>query len=138
MRVLIDTNVLLDVLCNRPDFLQDSSNVFKLCEIGKIEGYISALSIPNIVYILRKEMDFKQASEIIRKLSLIFSIEDLKGDDMLKALVEPFNDFEDALQVIAAKRCKATYIITRNTKDFVNSPILAVEPRKYLERLLMD
>ena len=53
MKVLIDTNVILDVLCNRPDFLENSLKIWKLCEVKKIEGYISALSIPNIVYILR-------------------------------------------------------------------------------------
>ena len=52
MKVLIDTNIILDVLLNRRDFVDDSAKIFKLCEIKKIKGYISALSIPNIVYII--------------------------------------------------------------------------------------
>ena len=56
MKVLIDTNVILDVLCNRVDIAEASSKVWKYCEVDKLEGYISALSIPNIVYILRKEL----------------------------------------------------------------------------------
>ena len=55
MKVLIDTNVILDVLCGRTDFLEDSSKVWKYCEINKIEGYISALSVPN---------DLKKAAEM--------------------------------------------------------------------------
>ena len=57
MKLLIDTNVILDVLCNRPEFVYDASKVFKFCEVKKVDGYICALSIPNIVYIMRKELD---------------------------------------------------------------------------------
>ena len=54
MKVLIDTNIILDVLCKRPDFYEDSAKVFKLCEVKRISGVISALSIPNIMYILKR------------------------------------------------------------------------------------
>lgn len=46
MKVLIDTNVILDVLCKREGFFEDADKIFKLCEVKKIEGYISALSFP--------------------------------------------------------------------------------------------
>ena len=55
MKALIDTNVILDVLCSRKSFVKFSSIVWKYCEVSRIKGYISALSVPNIVYILRKE-----------------------------------------------------------------------------------
>ena len=57
MKVLIDTNVILDLLCDRKEFSADAARLFKLCEVKKIQGVISALSIPNIVYIMRKELD---------------------------------------------------------------------------------
>ncbi len=68
MRILIDTNVILDVLCARENFLESSSKVWKYCEINKLEGYISALSIQNIVYILRKELTPEKTQQIIEKL----------------------------------------------------------------------
>lgn len=74
MKVLIDTNVILDVLCNRLPFVEDAQKVFRLCEVNKITGYISALSIPNIIYIMRKELDADKISDILEKLSLIFTI----------------------------------------------------------------
>ena len=46
MKILVDTNVILDVLCNRPEFVEASSKVWKYCEVDQIEGYISALSVP--------------------------------------------------------------------------------------------
>ena len=121
MRVLIDTNVILDVLCNRQGFVEDASKILKFCEVNKIEGYISALSVPNIVYILRKELDVGKIKEILGKLSLIFKISDLKADDLKKAANLMFDDYEDALQSVFAGRIKANYIISRNIIDFTHS-----------------
>ncbi len=135
MKVLIDTNVLLDVLCGREPHLAASSKVWKLCEVGKIGGVISALSVPNIVYIMRKELDAEKVKEILEKLSLIFGIADLKADDLKRAALLPLGDFEDALQSICAKRIKANYIVTRNIKDFNGSPVPAIKPEELLERL---
>ena len=135
MRVLIDTNVILDVLCNRQGFVEDASKILKFCEVNKIEGYISALSVPNIVYILRKELDVGKIKEIIGKLSLIFKISDLKADDLKKAANLMFDDYEDALQSVCAGRIKANYIITRNIKDFTHSKVVAIKPSELLERI---
>ena len=135
MKLLIDTNVILDVLCNRPEFVEDASKIFKLCEIKKVDGYISALSVPNIVSIMRKELDSAKIKEILEKFSLIFTIVDLKAEDIKKAANLDFKDYEDALQSICAKRIKANYIVTRNIKDYSNSPITAIKPSELLERI---
>lgn len=135
MKVLIDTNILLDVLCNRSEFAEASAKVFKLCEVKKIDGYISALSIPNIVYIMRKELDTEKTKDILEKLSLIFTITDLKADDIKKAAYMNFNDYEDALQSACASRIKANFIITRNIKDFTNSRVTAITPSELIDRI---
>lgn len=135
MKVLIDTNVILDVLCKRQEFFEDSSKVMKYCEVNKIEGVISALSIPNIIYIMRKELDAEKTKDIIEKLQLIFTVADLKSDDIKKALSLNFDDFEDALQSACASRIKADYIVTRNIRDFKNSRITAIKPSELLERI---
>lgn len=135
MKILIDTNVILDVLCNRADFVEDAKKIFKLCEVNKVDGYISALSVPNIVYIMRKELDSEKTADILEKLSLIFKIADLKGSDIIKAAKVGFNDYEDALQSVCALRIKADYIITRNIKDFAKSKVTAIKPSEFLERV---
>ena len=104
MRVLLDTNVILDVLCAREPFLADASKVWKLCEVEKLDGHLSALSIPNIVYILRKELDPVKTKQVIDQLSLLFSIEDLKAEDLKKAAAMQPRDYEDALQMVCASR----------------------------------
>ena len=135
MKVLIDTNVILDVLCNRKDFLDDSLKIFKLCEVKKISGYISALTIPNIVYIMRKELNSEKVKEVIENLTLIFEIVDLKSEDLKRASIIDFKDYEDAIQSVQASRIKANYIITRNVKDYNNSKVTAIKPSELLERI---
>ena len=134
MKVLIDTNVILDVLCAREKFLEDSLIVWKYCEVSKLEGYISALSIPNIVYILRKELTTEKTQQIIDRLFLIFSVADLKAVDLKKAAIMQTEDYEDALQMVCASRIKANFIITRNIRDFTMSKIPAITPRELLDR----
>ena len=128
MKVLVDTNIILDVLCRRPGFYEDSVKVLKLCEVKQIEGAVSALSIPNIIYIMRKELDAKKTKEVLNKLSLIFTIVDLKADDLKRAAKMSFKDYEDAVQSACASRIRANYIITRNIKDFTESRIPAIKP----------
>lgn len=135
MKVLIDTNVILDVLCAREDFLEASSKVWKYCEINKIVGYISALSIPNIVYILQKELTPEKTQQIIQQLFLIFKIADLKSDDLKKAASMKTSDYEESLQMVCASRIKADFIITRNIKDFIDSKVVAIKPSELLDRI---
>ena len=135
MKVLIDTNVVLDVLCKREGFYEDAARIMKYCEVNKITGVISALTIPNIVYIMRKELDAQKTRDVIEKLQLMFTVADLKADDIKKALSMDFKDFEDALQSACASRIKADYIITRNIRDFINSKVTAIKPTELLERI---
>lgn len=135
MKTLIDTNVILDVLCNRQDFVDDSLKVFKYCEANQITGYISALSIPNIVYIMRKELDSGKIKEILTTLTSIFTVVDLRESDLLKAADMDFSDYEDALQSVCAARAKVNFIVTRNIKDFKNSTIPAIKPSELFDRI---
>lgn len=135
MKILIDTNVILDVLCSREKFLEDSSKIWKLCEVKKLDGYVSALSIPNIVYILIKELTPEKTQQIIDQIFIVFNIIDLKAEDLKEAAAMKPSDYEDALQMICASRIKADFIITRNIKDFMESKITAIKPSELLERI---
>lgn len=135
MKVLVDTNVVLDVLCSRPDFVDHALQVFRYCEANQITGYLSALSVPNIVYIMRKELDSEKIREILNILTSIFTVVDLRRQDLMKAAQLPFSDDEDALQAVCAQRIKADYIVTRNIKDFKNSPVPAVKPSELFDRI---
>ena len=133
MKLLIDTNVVLDVLCAREGFVEAASLIWKRCELGLDEGYLSALSIPNIVYILRKELTPAKTYQVIEQLMLIFYIVDLRATDLLKAAVEQSKDYEDQLQIVAAQRIKADYIVTRNVRDFQGSSVKPIMPTEFVK-----
>lgn len=135
MKVIVDTNVILDVLCDRKEFVADSLRVFQCCEAQHITGYISALSIPNIVYIMRKELDPERIREILHTLTMVFSVVELRESDLLKAAELSFDDYEDAIQSVCAARVRADHIVTRNGKDFSNSSVPAVSPTELLKRI---
>ncbi|MGN0708652.1 MAG: type II toxin-antitoxin system VapC family toxin [Anaerovoracaceae bacterium] len=135
MKLLIDANILLDVLQARQPHVKDSSMIWKLCETGQAEGYVSALTIADLVYIMRKELDPKGVHDVLSKLRLIFRIADLSEADLRQASEMEWKDFEDAIQCASAERIGADFIITRNVRDFVQSrKVPALTPAEFLER----
>ena len=135
MRCLIDANIILDVLSNRDIFVDDSSKIWKLCEVGQIEGYVSVLAFANLVYVLRKELDSEAIKRTLDALKLIFKFTELNETDLSDAAALKWNDFEDALQSVTASRIKADCIITRNLKDYINSSVIAFTPSELLARI---
>ena len=135
MRLLIDGNIILDVLQNREPHVVDSAKIWKLCETDQVEGYVSALTFSNLVYIMRKELSPEKINEVFKSLGLIFRFTDLTVSDLTKAAEQQWDDFEDALQAATAERIHADNIITRNVKDFKQSKIVAFTPTELLARL---
>lgn len=135
MKLLIDANILLDVLQKREPHFHDSSLIWKLCETNSAEGYVSSLTIANLVYIMRKELNPEKIEEVLRQLKLIFQFTDLSVSDITKAAEMKWNDFEDAIQSAIAQRIHADCIITRNVRDFRDSRVIAFTPAEYLTRI---
>ena len=135
MKVLIDGNIILDVLQNRAPHVEASAKVWKLCEIDQVEGYVSALTFADLVYVMRKELTPDKISEVLEKLSLIFHFTDLSVEDMSNAAAMKWTDYEDAVQASTAERVQAKYIITRNIKDYGQSSVPAFTPSEFLLRL---
>ncbi|MGE5582141.1 MAG: PIN domain-containing protein [Bacillota bacterium] len=136
MKVLIDTNIIIDVLAKREPFHATSAQILRLSETGRITAFISANSVTDIVYILRKYIPDKTVlTSIIQNLLSIVDVADILKTDILRAFELDFTDYEDALQARCAKRIKANYIITRNPPDFANSPVPALTPESFLKEL---
>lgn len=132
---MIDANIILDVLMERQPHCKTSSLIWKLCETDLAEGYVSTLTIANLIYVMRKELSPDQTAVIIRQLKLIFHIADFTSQDLSRAANMEWNDFEDAVQSAIAERIHADRIITRNIRDFVFSKVPAMTPAQYLDRL---
>lgn len=135
MILLIDANILLDVLMNRQDFVKDSSMIWKLCETNQAKGYISALTIANLMYIMRKQLDPETIEKLLVQLKFIFDFTDFGVSDLQRAAEMKWTDFEDAVQSATAERLHADFIITRKVKDFRSSKIMALTPTEFLARI---
>lgn len=135
MVLLIDTNIVLDVLLNRPEFVKDSAIIWKLCETEQAKGYISTLTYANIMYVMRKQLTPDQIEEVFRKLNLIFEFANFSSAILERAVNMKWEDFEDAVQSATAESVHADYIITRNLKDFVQSKVMAFTPTEFLARI---
>lgn len=133
MKLLIDGNIILDVLQKREPHYKDSAYIWKLCETNMVEGSVSALTFANLVYIMRKQLNPAIINEILKKLLLIFTFEDLTNSDIITASEMQWNDFEDAIQSATAKRIRADIIITRNIKDFKDSEVAAYTPTDFIQ-----
>lgn len=134
MKILIDTNVILDVLIDRKEFVEDAVKVLKFCEIKRVEGYVSAMTFPNLVYIMRKQLKREEVKEVVERLCLLLFVAELQAEDIRRAAALEIADYEDALQCAQAMRIKADFIITRNIKDFKNSAVPALTPGAFLSR----
>lgn len=135
MILLIDANILLDVLMNRQYFVKDSSMIWKLCETNQAKGYISVLTIANLMYIMRKQLDPETIEKLLVQLKFIFDFTDFGVSDLQRAAEMKWTDFEDAIQSATAERLHADFIITRNVKDFRSSKIMALTPTEFLARI---
>ena len=135
MVLLIDANIILDVLLNRPDYVKDSAMIWKLCETEQMKGYVSALTFANLVYIMRKQLDPEKIEDVFHKLNLIFEFADFSVSDLTHAAELNWKDFEDAVQSVTAERIHADHIITRNVRDFSKSRVMAFTPPELLARI---
>ncbi|NYE58423.1 PIN domain-containing protein [Carboxydothermus ferrireducens] len=139
MNVLIDTNVILDVLGKREPFFQYSTSILMLAAKNKISASITANSLTDLHYLLKKYLkNNEQVKNALKSLIDILDIVDITKNDCLKAFDLPMDDYEDALLAFCAKRVKADYIITRNIKDFLNSPVNPITPEDFISRFFAE
>lgn len=132
MRVLVDTNVLLDVLGQREPFWKDSAHIWTLAETGRLDAWISAISFNNVYYIVRKWGGRSRAETSLRLLRDVFDAVDLTRRVLAQAMDAGFQDFEDAIQYFSAQQVGADAIVTRNPDDFPRADPPALAPGELL------
>ncbi len=133
VRILADTNVILDYLLTREPFYEEAKKIVCACVEGKIMGCIAAHSVTDMFFILRKDYSVKERRELLTGLLSIFDIEGIDKARLMAGLQnENFEDFEDCLQMECAKAYGAEYIVTRNVCDYKASEIEAVLPEDFL------
>lgn len=128
MRVLIDTNVVLDFLQEREPFVENAARLFERIDAGEIEGFIAATTITNIYYIVRRAAGRAVAQDAITQVLSDLNICTVDLEVLEQALALNFEDFEDAVQYACAVVYSADAIVTRDAAGFVNAEIPVVLP----------
>jgi predicted nucleic acid-binding protein len=134
MNVFLDTNILLDVLLDRPGLANDSANVIMSCEAGGKPMFIAWHGLATAYYLLRRGRSEVEALVEVDRILGWARVATINDAAARHARDLGFSDFEDALQASAAEACGAAVIVTRNTADFSKSMVPAMNPKDFLAR----
>jgi predicted nucleic acid-binding protein len=128
VRVLLDTNVILDVWLAREPFLRDSARILSGAEKGEIKGVICPTTVTTLHFLVKKEKGDAKARTLINELIQICEVGKLSRSEIQVAVESRIRDFEDAVIEAVAIDSSVDVIATRNLPDFKHSRVLAKEP----------
>ena len=134
-RVLFDSDVLLDVLAQRQQFVIASAQALNTVTQEQVQGYVSGHAVTNIFYILRRQIGSEAARELLSRLLQRLQVASVTDEVIRQALQSSIVDFEDAVTSAAANIAGLEIIVTRNTSDFVTSSVPAIMPEEFLATL---
>ncbi len=133
-KLFIDSDVVIDFFTDREPHANPASELFDLNERGEVKLYLSAVSLNNIYYIVRRYLGHKKTLEVIEDLVIMTEIIGTTRKEIVQALKNNFKDFEDSIQYSSALTIDGIEaIITRNIKDYKNSEIAVMTPLNYLK-----
>ena len=131
-KVFIDSDIILDVATGREPFVASSKNCLSLIENGLALGVISANSVMNIYYILRKLNSNEKAKSFLKTILRYIALVSVDHENIIKAVESKFLDFEDGVQQYTALKNQCDLILTRNIQDYTFSEIEVLEPQELI------
>ena len=131
-KVFVDSDVIFDFLTEREPHNLFAKRLFSMIDRGEIQGFTSPLIFANLYYLLRKQSGHQAAKTWLRKMKLLFNLLPIDGKVVDAALDSPMSDFEDALQSHCARAGGMDILITRNRKDYKESPIPHMTAEEFL------
>jgi len=132
MKILLDTNVVLDLLLAREPFVRQAREIFLMVENGRIEGFLCATSIVTLHYLVGRQKGRIEADSVISDLLSLFQIASVDKNVLLHASANNGNDYEDSVIYTAAERNGVDVIVTRDTKGFALSKVTVMSPEVFL------
>jgi len=136
LKILVDTDVLMDVALGRPDFGPDSRAVIDWSERTPGTAVIAWHTVSNLFYLICAARSDLFARSFISDLIKVVTVTSGGTEGVRQALAMRMKDLEDALQVAAAISGSVDHIVTRNTTDYRGSVIPALTPREFLRRFV--
>ena len=131
-KVFVDTDIIYDLLAKRDPFYLAAARLFTLADEGKIQVFISALSLPNVHYLLSKKKSEEEAKQILRKFKILVNVTPLDEKIIDLALNSEFSDFEDAIQYFSALQSEVEVLLTRNLKDYKKAQISVLTAQDFI------
>ncbi|WP_019499393.1 PIN domain-containing protein [Pseudanabaena sp. PCC 6802] len=136
MRVLIDTNIILDFLLQREQFLKDAESLFQAIDSGQVVGYATATTLTDIFYIARRHTSsIEQARQAVSETLTVMEICPVSRAVLESAFISNIADFEDAIQIACAVAQGLDAILTRDAQGFANSSVPVLSIQELLKRL---
>ena len=135
MKVFLDTNVVIDFMGEREDFFEDASVIFSMISDGTIHASVSALTVVNCAYILRKAFSSDIMLEKIEALCQILEVMPIEKRQLQEAIHLKVDDYEDAVQYFSALPYHPDVILTRDKRGFQNFGILVMTPKEFIKRV---
>ena len=135
MRVFLDTNILLDVLINRPEFIVESEAAILRCESLGAEMWVAWHGLATVYYLLRRGRTETEALREVDRILTWARVAPVGDAEARRACALGFADFEDAMQATAAESCCADWLLTRDLFGFKNSPVPSINPTGFFEPL---
>lgn len=132
-KILVDTNVVLDLLAERKDFIEETQIFFTLASQNGIKLFVSALTFANAHYIMSNQMRISEAQKVLRKFKTLVDCVSFDDRILELSLESKFKDYEDSIQYYSALSCSADLIVTRNKKDFNLSKLPVLDVKEYLK-----
>ena len=132
MKVLIDTNVLLDVFLARPGLCESSTAIWSLAEKEKIHACVSAISFNNVHYIAMRYHSRELADEAVATMRDSFKCVDQTMQIINQSIDAKWKDFEDTIQFFSTVHAEADIIITRNVGDFPKEGMAVMNPEDFI------
>ncbi len=133
-KLLVDTNIVIDLLSKREEFFQEAQELFTLADNNEVVLFVSVLTFANTHYLLAKYQKLDEARKTLMKFKVLVNMAALDDKIVELALVSDFKDFEDAIQYHTALENEVDIIITRNKKDFKNSKLPVMTAKEYLKK----
>jgi len=132
-KILVDTNIVLDLLAKREEFLKEAQELFTLSDQNKVALYVSALTFANTYYILSQKLKLNDTRSVLRRFKILVKVLPLNEKIINLSLDSEFKDFEDAIQYYTCLENDIDIILTRNLKDFKLSKLPVLTARDYLK-----
>lgn len=135
MRILFDTNIILDLFLDRAPFADEAAELWQANTDGRLDGFVSAITLVNLFYISRRLKDRAVAYQVVGEVLAAISVCPVDQAILQTALVLPFTDYEDAVQHASATGYGVQAIVTRNLKDFTGATVTVFSPAELLAKL---